>query len=608
MVAQIERVEETKVAIETRPAIDPDTEHPWWLRYPKLIVNRSLHIIDQGKKTDHTEAAQVFGAARPMLETIAREFERAGCDTITVPENGEKPTTTNGSHDNSAYSITVNPVYLGALPKKVEQAFTDYALHPNDENLLAVLKKHLPEEKRPLLSGIGNRLLRILHISKSSGQSKQNGLKEKMENGFVNMIFVRDDNDTIAKAPDRAKQLFNWALMAKIGAFKESIHAFRNNNGEIEFSDPILATLEGGHPILDNIGLAQHLMVIGSTKSVGGADEIEGIKPIAKQVWRNSPVVNGLRGLGRFLGEKNLMAPPLAFHQFVRGRRLKHKLIELAEYSRQAEGAFWGWWANKQMVVESAFEVRQTPLTGAAIVTSSGRFGAVKTNLGFKDLVATIPARVLGFAESTKVLFLPVKGHKVRKPSVEAEEITNPAYEHAEENPEKYTLTLKEVEGGYIESVDGDIKVPIPKGEAHLHDEMIIKDGISPNDQKLAEMGVIVNEETGIFQVPTDEFPAFGCGVDHMQEMSKRVMKKAFDIRIKLGRKYKACIFYVPNHGYNAITFWTPDKNGIISANPFSQLEELIENGDLKVTRTVHQRNYYRPLDDYYTRQTKKAA
>ncbi|MBI4036006.1 hypothetical protein HY383_03575 [Candidatus Daviesbacteria bacterium] len=583
MVAELERIDTTiqgtTNTIGERPSIDPNTSPPWWFRFPTLIVNSNLHIIDQGRKTNHTEAAQVFDAARPMLETIAREFERAGCSTITVSHNEEVPITTNGSHDNPAYSITINPVYLGSLPKQVEIALADYRLHPDDPRLLKALKKYLPEEKTPLLAGIGNRLLRILQRRKDPEEKKQ-----ESEKNFVNMIFIRDDNGAIAAAPDRAKQLFNWTLMAKVGAFKETITAFKEAGGEIEFSNHILATLEGGHPFLESIDLAQHLMVVGSTKSVGSAEVIENVDPISRRLWRNSPVVNGLRELGKFLGRRDLLSPPLAFHQMVRSRLLQRKLKKIAKFARQAEGAFWGFYP-KQKMVESATALMDPPLTGVAIVTSSGKFGAIKTKLGFKDIVTSIPARKKHPTDESKIVYLPVQGQEVRKPSVEAEEFTWPVYELASENPETYTVRLQETKDGYIKSSEGDITAPVVKGVAHLHDKAIIKEGVDD-----------------IFEVDTSEFPAFGCGVDLMQEMSRRVMKKAIDTWIKRGRKDKAAIFYVPNHGYNIMTFWKEDKNGIIPEDPFALLKEAVEKGELIITREVPQRHYYRPLDDYYAK------
>lgn len=582
MVAQLER---EVGSLKPGTAVNRSIKPPWWLKFPTLIINNNLHIIDQGEQTNHTEAARVFNAAQPMLQTIAREFEQAGCSTITVNNNGEKPVTIDGARDNPAYSITINPVFLGALPKQVEIALAAYELYPDDPSLLKTLKKHLPEEKTPLLAGIGNRLLRILRLQKNSTEEKQ-----ESEKNFINMIFIRDENDAITKAPDRAKQLLNWVLMAKVGAFKETITAFKKTEGgEIEFSDHILATLEGGHPLLETIDLAQHLMVVGSTKSVGGADVIENVNPISRQLWRNSPVVNGLRELGRFLGSKDLLSPPLGFHQMVRSRSLKRKLKTIAKFSRQAEGAFWGF-SPKQQMVESIMTAIDPPLTGVAIVTSSGKFGAIKTKLGFKDLVTSIPKKKLHPTDESKIVYLPIQGQEVRKPSVEAEEFTWPVYELASEDPAKYTLKLQEVEGGYIKSPSGDITAPVVKGVAHLHDKAIIKEGVDD-----------------IFEVNTSEFPAFGCGVDLMQEMSRQVMKKAINIWIEGGKKAKAAIFYVPNHGYNIITFWTENNNGIIPADPFALLKESVEKGDLIITKGVPQRNYYRPLDDYYDRNAKAA-
>ncbi|MBI2314677.1 hypothetical protein HYU93_01290 [Candidatus Daviesbacteria bacterium] len=119
----------------------------------------------------------------------------------------------------------------------------------------------------------------------------------------------------------------------------------------------------------------------------------------------------------------------------------------------------------------------------------------------------------------------------------------------------------------------------------HLHDKVAVKEGV-----------------TDIIKIDTSEFPAFGCGVDLMEEMSKRVMRRAIDMWIEGDRKAKAAIFYVPNHGYNIIAFWTEDKNEIIPEDPFALIKEAISREDLQITKGIPQKHNFRALDDYYAR------
>ncbi|MBI2314676.1 hypothetical protein HYU93_01285 [Candidatus Daviesbacteria bacterium] len=434
--------------IEAAPVIK--NTPPWWFRYPTLIVNKTVHVLPKQGRS-RIEAEAVFTAAQPIFQTITTEFEKAGCNTITINEGC--PVTRNGSNP-TIHSIIINPVYLGALPRQVEASLLDYPTNPDDDRLMRALKKYIPEEKRPLLASMGKAILRKLGLHLRSREEKK-----ESEQSFVNIVFVRDDNDALTNAPSRAKQLVNWALLSKIGAFKEALVPYKVVNGQIEFSpNSILATLEGGHPFMDNIALAQQLMVLGSVRNVGSPDLLENANPISRLQWRRSAVINGLRELGRFLGEKDALSPPLAFHHFVKGRRLIQRLKIIAEWSRQAEGAFMAF--DPEMQTDAI----DLPWTGVPIVTSSGKFGAVKTRLGVKDVITAIPLRKTKPTDKSKIVYLSVKGHKPRKPSVEGDEFTHPQLELSLEEPNKYSVKMQKVEGGYVKSSEGNRIVPAARG------------------------------------------------------------------------------------------------------------------------------------------------
>lgn len=305
------------------------------------------------------------------------------------------------------------------------------------------------------------------------------------------------------------------------------------------------------------------------------------MNPISRLKWRRSEVVNGLRYLGKFLGEKerDLLSPPIAIQNLARGRKLIRVLKSVARFSRQAEGAFMAF--DPEIQIDAV----DIPWTGTTVVTSSGRFGAIKTKLGYQDLVTAIPAKKISPEDEAKVLVVPVTEQKVRGPSVEAEEFTHPLLDLALENSDRYLIRLQRVKEGYVKSEQGNRIVPTVRGIIHLHRGISIVEGIKD-----------------IFEIDTSEFPAFGCGVDLMQEMSRRVIKIATDTWIERGRKDKAVIFNVPNHGYNIVLFWTENENGIIPADPADQLKTAISKGNLRFTRDVPQRHNYHALDDYYKR------
>lgn len=549
---------------------------PWWFKSPTLVVSDRLHVVPKATGINPIEATQVFdNLAQPMLEKIKGEFKETDCQVIVASDN--KPAQVNHSlvDGKPSYSVTINPVLLGALPQQVEETIRTYQAQPDELHLISLVrsfKKHLPEEKMPLVMRIGKRLLRNLGM----------GNKSQDDKNFVNMIFVKDNNGLIETLPDVAKQLLGWSLMCKIGAFKETIIPYRENAKGVEtFHDPILVTLDGAHPFMEAHALAQRLMVIGSSKSVGDAEILEKANPITRNEWRRSKTVNGLISLGNFLGEKGreLLSPPIAIHKLTFGRRLVRALKSIAHFSRQAEGAFMAFEPEIQTNAEDA------PWTGIPIVTTSGKFGAIKTNLRFKDLIPAIPLRKTKPEDESKVGIIPVAGQKPRGPSVEAEEFTHPLLELALENPEKYLLRLRKTIGGYVKSLTGDKVVPIVRGVVHLH------------------RGITLGEDVqDIFEVDTSEFPAFGCGVDQMQEMSKRVIKTASNRWIERGMKDKMAIFYVPDHGYNIVLFWAEGTNSVIPEDPTTLLKEEVLKGSLRFTRDVPQRHNYCALDEYYAR------
>lgn len=538
------------------------SEKPWWFKEPTLILNSDPSFISDAKRMPQFEVDQLNNLTVPFLQQMQTTFAGMGCRTV-IWQNDEAHSMAPGSValGRRPHGVIVNPVYLGGLPEEVHAPMVRYTEQPTDANLLVLrqnFKRHLPEVLRPMIYRMAGKMFRGSGVDGSENKN------------FFNFIMVRDDQHLIENLPFLGKQFLNWSLMAKLGSYKLILGACADRGYGLELlHEPILSTLEGGHPFMNAQALAQQLLVIGSTRKAGEFNENDskGLVSIPTNQWRNSAVVKGLKRLGRFLGEQPepLLSAPVEIHDLIRNLLLVNRLSQVTKFSRQAEGAFMAF------EPEILTDVGSMPWTGVPIVTCTGRFGTVKTLLNDDDLVAAIPFRRSHPADLEKVVVLPVAHQPLKGPSVEAEEFTHPALDLCLANPERYLLQLNRVENGYVWAPEGTIgnrRVPPFRGVVHLHRDIQIADGAS-----------------GVFRVPMDygRFPPVGCGVDLMHEMSKHAIQKAVDMWIARGKKDKAAIFYVPNHGYNIITFWAEDENGIIPEDPFQQLVPLMESGESKV-------------------------
>jgi hypothetical protein len=281
-------------------------------------------------------------------------------------------------------------------------------------------------------------------------------------------------------------------LMAKIGAFKNIIVPYKLRKEEILPLGFILSTMEGGCPLIKDINeLGKRLRVFGSCKEVGGYKKKED-KIISYEKWVNSPVVNSIISLGRFLGDKKLLSPPVKIGSLVKDERLGRFISAILSYSRQAEGAF--------MAYDSLMDL--------FVVTASGKYNVDKANLSPKDLVPVIPT------SDGKVEVFPIENIEVKGPSVEAEEFTFPLMEFSS-------------------------KIPPIIGIIHLHR------GIEYYDSR--EIIEIPQD--------LENYPPVGCGMDLMHAMSRYAIFTAIKERYKNFKK-KLAIFSVPNHGTNIYCFY----------------------------------------------------
>jgi len=487
-----------------------ETEKSWWFKNPTLVLIEKIISLNGSAHLAITELKE------KIYKILWEKFKSAGCKVIRWRDDAtEDPVY-------SPYAVIINPVFLGELPEEIEKILGEKEY----EKATEVLREYLPEVEDPFAISIGQKVCEKLKIS------------PKLHPNFINMVFIKDTID-FHSLPSKIKILLVRFFMAKLGAFKNIIVPYKD--GEISNNKVLLGTLEGGHPTLSVEDLSERLMVLGSAKEVGGWEKINKIE-IPKEKWINSDVVNGMIGLGKFLGSHKLLSSPVEIKDLLKNENLARLIIRIVNYSRQAEGAFMAF--DPSLGIEDL----NLPWKGIFVTTCSGRYGTVKFDLKYSDLAPVIPLK------DGKVGVLKKEGEEILGPSVEAEEFIFPLYEMESTK----NLKIRELDNGYILD-DNGFSVPPIRAVVHLHRGYKIE-----------------KESEGFFEIPVDikDYPPVGCGVDLMHEMSKYAMNKAVEMWENKGRKPYFALFYVPNHGTNIFIFWK-GKHELISKDPFEILKEL---------------------------------
>lgn len=529
-----------------KQALEPNStketkEHE--VRDPNLVLINTPQVLGNVDPQLH---GQIDDLKRDIYGHLLVGFAGQGCNVI-----GLRDEYSDAPHINSPYAMMINPVFLGKLSPKtrnqLEKLKEEYPnQHEWDEGYrdnIAKLRDLLPEVTGlPLIGSIGARLCEKM------------GIEPKVHQNFINMVFVDDSNGLIRGLPYQWIRVFNWMQMAKTGSFKTIIVPYNSTNGEVNCHEVMYATLEGGHPRLSLAELSKALIPFGSAKKAGNWETANEFS-ISQTDWEKSKTVSSLIELGKYLGDRQLLSPPVEIDDYVAGRGLKKAVRSIAQFSRQAEGAFMAY----------------DPQLKRWIVTASGRFGAVKTKLRLSDLLAIVPSR----KRKSMVWKIPVQGYDDPEvgPSVEAEEFTFPPENLLHEDPVKYGTRVLKTENGYQEVSEGGELMPAVRGVIHLH-RWIDVDSLSDD----------------VILVPNiEKYPAVGCGVDKMQEMSENAMRRAIEEWNRGGRKAKATVFYVPNHGCNIFLFSTANKDGVIPEDPTEMFKELVDTKQLNFQYEVPQ-------------------
>lgn len=474
----------------------------WWNKNPTLILIENIVNLSEENIPEF-----IYSLKERVYKQLEKGFKNYNCRVIRYDnEKLSENLSTN-------YVVIINPIFLGRVDLKNEEVMS------SDKE--KILKEKLPEVDIPFAINIGKEICKKFNIH------------PELHPNFINMIFI-EDNLSFHHLPSEIKILFMRFLMAKLGAFKNIVVPYKGS--EIIDNKVILGTLEGGHPSLELSDLSKRLVVFGSCKEVGGWEEINGIE-IPKEVWERSETVNDLIKLGKYLGEKNLLSSPVEIRNLVKNENLAKLIIRIVNYSRQAEGAFMAF------APELNFPIANNPYDGLFVITCSGKYGTVKTDLTYKDLVPVVPL------EDNKVGVLKIEQENIKGPSVEAEEFTTPLFEFRD----KFILLKSH-------------KLPIIRAVIHIHRGY-----------------EILRFSEDVFEVPSniEEYPPVGCGVDLMLEMSRYAMRYAIEEWLKRDKKPKISLYRVPNHGTNIFIFWDKSYNDCLT-DPFYYFKLFIEEGYLK--------------------------
>lgn len=489
------------------------SEQEWWDKHPSLIINQRLHQIGDNPPDPASEPYQ--NAYNQISSEISGNFSQTFFDKPNNPSDVR-------------HVVVLNPVYVDLNQQMFQQIQSE-----NGEDFMNACQEELPESLRPMAVLEGKRL---------TGKN--------LHPNFINLVFVDGKQFPINRLTYGQQIAFFQTQMAKLGAFKNLFISVDSENSESPIMSATMATLEGGHPTFfpdsstNNFReLARRLKVFGSAEVAGKKIE-QATEKLTKEVWENLDSVRFIQELGNFAGEYDLLSKPVKLENLVRNPILKRMIPRIADYSQQAEGAIYYF----------------DPTANMAVVTATGRFGSVKTDLKTDDLVP------IEFGEE-KLSRWGVEGLKIKEQSVEAQEFLLPQIQLAKD------FDIRIVQDGQVYHYDSTgQKMPPIRAIFHMH------------------RGVDINNNNIPILIPDVTInPPVGCGVDLMEEISKKMMTQALYCWEKSNRTLPYIITDVPNHGLNVMFFWTEDNQGKIHNNPFDVFMGDVESGDLRFKHEIVQ-------------------
>lgn len=386
----------------------------------------------------------------------------------------------------------------------------------------------------------------------AAATAREHGFNKMLPPHHVNFLFRKLPSEFSAADLEKLEPwkitAMQWVDMAHFGSFKVVEIFWRADDaGQPAVESIKYGTLEGGRPEIFNGNLrlsardlARRINIAARTKEAGVNYVLDSAGRAVDAIsWANRPSVRSLVNLSPLLKQYELVSDAIVFESLVNNHELADTESRLAGHGRQAESANCLW----------------DPELGCDIVSKTGRLGADKTNMRPADYIGV---RVL---DNKKIALLPFKKinpggaaeiAKPDDPSVEAQEFTRSFYEAAQTEP-GFTFKVRKEGDAYIKDENGPYVMRRVTGVQHLHREV-----------EWADL------EHVIFIEPEDA-DAVGCGVDANDEKSIYAVKQAYrkgqEFAEQRGRWPALAVFYVPNHGWNALFFAQEDKNGRINSD-----------------------------------------
>lgn len=587
------------------PPGEPRAEAPSWFKSPAFALINDPVVI--GKMPSSALMAELTRIQQGLFSeyalAISQELHYPALLLNSDKDASQGKVPRISEKVQSPHLVTINPVFLDRFPQETydtleEVTWIERQREANGEfplffdkdlrrPFLHKLRDSLPQAFMPLAITRGRNVVRTLDAD------------NKAKNNFVNMVFSDDTDGIIQNVSFPWGQVLRWGYMGKFGGFKVADVMYENRGGRITHATPVLFTLEGGTIALPPNEMIKQLAIYGSSRAIEKSKLLEGVDPITHEDWIASDAVNGLIHLGELMGQLHLVSPGIEvddlvstdqitdestgvlgglvsrFKVKVSGTVTREAVKSVAETSQQAEGAFMQYDRKLKKFV----------------ITGSGKFGAVKTDLRPSDLVAVEPS----MKNHTFIYTLPVEGINPIGSSVEGPEFANPLNELLEStDPElqNFKVRIAVVGGKYIPIGDVEVAEDVEidtlsgiYGVVHVH-----RDYYEDEIEELVASGEVI-------EIKLPDKKVFGCGVDLMEDQSMAAFLEANKLWNEGGRTAKLGLFRVGRHGLNIFEFAVPDETGVIPPEAHHHLEEMLTRTESPLKLLPYVRQEHTPIE-----------
>ncbi len=536
-------------------------ENPYWWKPHPLVICQPIFKLPPSE--DERELIQFLSTKviKPFTTAyIQRQAPVLVLGSDSNPNQTENP---------SSLATILQPVLLPKYPDEMSKILQEIILNSQNKN---------PFEKGDIIERVKNSFPSINfpqerpYVIQALEIAEMLNIQKGLKTNFLNVILQRDDENLFNQLPSQWQQYILWMYLANFGAFRQIFVPYRIENGEIK-AVFYLNTLEGGHPefSIDTFDtLIQRVMALGSSVELGEWKQLDNVI-IPNEIWQNSPDIQVFIDFGKFCGNKDLLSPPVNLTDLIRNPNLARLATKLAGYSKQAEGAFQGYFNFHDLT-----KILKLPFDMVPFCTISGRFGAVKTNLTFDDFSV-----IAGFENNT-ALVIPIEGKKSKGPSIETAELIETDIKLAQENPLKYTVRLKKTDNGFLLDDQGKITGPVVAAKIHLHRGVNLQDGShQPNGLELSRSGNFI-----FIPMNTEVDPPAPCGSDLQKHHTEKYMRLAIEEWIKSEKNLDGAIIEMANHGCLVLLFWSKSD----PRHPLERLKEAINNREIEFSFPVPQK------------------